>query len=650
VAHIFHGPASGQALYNNRRWGFVFQFAGFRKDTKTGEARFFEAVFSDGTQNGRPNADLWQNSYKVAVELIVFDVRKPEKRLATYSGVFCGVSFDQSNGNFRCQIPLSLRLDRNMAFVLVAKPPYVEAELGTYKTLRDTTYFEGPWIELGKEKPFTYPVLNPLEEDMAMLKMESQDIGTRQVLNDYGYLVPADHYEWTKKGSNYSKSFSKNGKYGMRGGGNAVLIPTEYDNIHFEFSGFMIANKGGKEGVINEANEPIIPFEYKSLDILYRSQVGQVPKGVPLTELRLLARKDGNLWGILDGYGQVVFPFVVCDQPPRVMHFYEAERSAGGEIRSYPLNYENVRRRTAIYFDNSEKPALVNADGQPILTGFEKLNFVTFLNNVAYVNVQKEVKWGIYNLHGKWVTEAKYAYEPYLVEGTEDKKAPFFCVGEHSEQGTNFGLVDTAGRAVLPFAYDDVFMAFQHDSKWHFWVQKDGQYAIVTAGGHLVLPFQGIKPFGVLMLDGKPLFKFKNPTQKFVGLMTMQGAQAMPADQYTLLTGHNGKLAVALKANWEYSLLNTRGEAVLSGPYTRIEPIRHGYFWIQTKEGNGVAGPSGKVLMPPTYRAVATEAHLKGYEAMIQNKGIPNKDVVTVLFHPTEGEFAYLLDGRLVKL
>lgn len=221
----------------------------------------------------------------------------------------------------------------------------------------------------------------------------------------------------------------------MRGGGNAVLIPTEYDNIHFEFSGFMIANKGGKEGVINEANEPIIPFEYKSLDILYRSQVGQVPKGVPLTELRLLARKDGNLWGILDGYGQVVFPFVVCDQPPRVMHFYEAERSAGGEIRSYPLNYENVRRRTAIYFDNSEKPALVNADGQPILTGFEKLNFVTFLNNVAYVNVQKEVKWGIYNLHGKWVTEAKYAYEPYLVEGTEDKKAPFFVSVNTASKG-----------------------------------------------------------------------------------------------------------------------------------------------------------------------------------------------------------------------
>ncbi|MBK7408964.1 MAG: hypothetical protein IPJ40_13430 [Saprospirales bacterium] len=71
----------------------------------------------------------------------------------------------------------------------------------------------------------------------------------------------------------------------------------------------MVASKEGKSGVINEANQMVIPFSYKRLELLYKPLAFQVPQGVPLEDLRLLAIREDGQAGLLNGKGEVIFPF-----------------------------------------------------------------------------------------------------------------------------------------------------------------------------------------------------------------------------------------------------------------------------------------------------------------------------------------------------
>jgi hypothetical protein len=71
----------------------------------------------------------------------------------------------------------------------------------------------------------------------------------------------------------------KNGKYGVVGVGNNVLVPIEYDNLKSDLSGYnFIFRKNGKYGVVNYANN-ILPAEYDDIYTLYDGYCFRVQKG-----------------------------------------------------------------------------------------------------------------------------------------------------------------------------------------------------------------------------------------------------------------------------------------------------------------------------------------------------------------------------------
>ncbi len=657
----FVGLLIDAELVNNRRRGFILQQAGFRKDATTGEVRCFEAVFTDGTRPSYPpHEEALPERQKIAVELIAFDTRSPQQRVATYSSVFYNISFDQERGLFRCQIPVTAPINEHSAFVLLTQPPYLAPSISSYKEISETKYEDGPWMTNPSKPIFVYPksfapkAIPPNKNERGWMPLKSG-----YVYNDYAYPVPEKHYEWSKKGSNYARSYSENGKEGMKANDGTVLIPAEYDDIHFGFSGFMIAKKGGKTGVVNEANTVVLPFEYERLEILYRNNVSAVPSGVSLDNLRLLARKPNNQVGIITGRGEVLFPFRSC-RAAEVVYFYDAPRHENlGIILSYPANYKQLMRQTAIILNCDEGIGVVSANGATVLPfEYREINSVLFSRNAQWVVALKGDKIGLYDLNGKWVLEPKYddgfgLFGNLNVPENRDLsnliRARYSAppVGdEYPVSGT--GIVDTLGKTVLPFEYDALATTFMIAGKRHFTAQKMGRWGVVNLDNQVKLPFQHPQFIQRYEFNDQTCFSLKDSTNKYYGMLSMDNKLVIPF-KYTYFADGNGKLLVVLDEKYQNGLVNIRGQVILPLEYANISLLEHNHFYIQKDGLGGIANPDGKVVVPPIYRGLYGIEHFPTFQSFFEKKGITSEQVVAILSNDTS-TFAYLKDGRLVEL
>ena len=660
----FVGLQIDEALLNNRRRGYILQKAGFRKDEKTGEIRCFEAVFSDGTTAYRPNNEqgFGGQRFKIAVELVAFDTRSPQQRVAAYEAQWYNISFDQESGIFRCQIPITTPLHENMAFVLLAHPPYLSAGIQSYNDISKAQYFEGPWATDPKKTAFKYPASGAPKEiqpDKNNPVLEIPPLKYGQVYNDYGYPVPAKHYEWSKKGSNFARSFQSNNKYGMRADDGSILIEAQYDELHFGFSGFMLAKKDGKAGVINEGNQVVLPFEYERLELLYNNGVCEVPRGVALEDMRLLARKPDGLVGIINGRGKILSPFRAC-RSAEVVHFYDAPRHENlGIILSYPGNYNKLMRQTAIIISSSEGCGVVSANGATILPfEYREIASVSLSRNATWVRVIKEEKVGLYDLRGKWVLEPKYEDGFGLFANLNHEKNTDFANMIEArfsppQDGDNYvpsgtGIVDTLGNIVLPFEYNDLSKTFVSGGVRHFWAQKVGLWGVVDINNKVVVPFMHREFVRQYEFEGKLYLSLKDSTNTLYGMLSMDNKMVLPF-QYTYFADGNSKLLVVLDKSYKNGLVNMRGEVVLPLQYSNISLLPNDHFFVQ--EGNlcGIANPEGKVVVLPTYRGLYGENYFPSYQKSFDEKAINTADVVAIL---TDGNknFVYLVNGTLVPV
>jgi WG containing repeat len=657
----FVGIQIDAALTNNWRRGFILHQAGFRKDAITGEVRCFEAVFTDGTRASYPlYEEALPERQKIAVELIAFDTRSPQQRMATYQSVFYNISFDQERGLFRCQIPVTAPVNEHSAFVLVAQPPYLTAGISSYKEISETKYEEGPWMTNPSKPVFVYPKdFAPKKIQPSKNDREWEPLKSGYVYNDYAYPVPEKHYEWSKKGSNYARSYQENGKKGMKANDGTVLIPAEYDDIHFGFSGFMIAQKGGKTGVVNEANTVVLPFEYERLEILYRNNVSAVPSGVSLDDLRLLARKPNDQVGIINGRGKVLFPFRSC-RSAEVVCFYDAPRHENlGIILSYPHNYKKLMRQTAIILNCDEGFGVVSANGATVLPfEYREISSVLFSHNAKWVVALKGDKIGLYDLNGKWVLEPKYddgfglfgnLNMPENRDLSNLIRARFTPppVGDEYPVSAT-GIVDTLGKTLLPFEYDALATTFMIAGKRHFTAQKMGRWGVIDADNQVKIPFQHPLFVQRYEFNGQTYFSLKDSTNKYYGMLSMDNKLVIPF-KYTYFADGNGKLLVVLDGKYQNGLVNVHGQVVLPLEYTNISLLEHNHFYIQKGELGGIADPEGKVVIPPTYRGLYGKEYLGAFQSFFEQKGILAAQVVAILTNDTTA-FAYLKDGRLVGL
>jgi hypothetical protein len=484
--------------------------------------------------------------------------------------------------------------------------------------------------------------------------------------NDYGFLITANQGYWSKLGSHYSDKYYQNGKSGMKARDGTVLIPAEYDDLHFQYCGFMVASKEGKFGVINEANQAVIPFSYKRLELLYKPQAFLVPKGVPLEDLRLMATRDDGYVGLLNGKGEVIFPFRE-NRYVEVVYFYPGARTTQGYVTSDPPAYPSAMRQTALIYHLPQAMGVVAMDGQVVLP-FEYAAMDVFywaqelqVQHPEWLQVSRtDGKAGIFDLNRReWMIEPKFygGIGPLYVLNPDGKSfAPMLFATQAEtppdEEGVihiRAGVIDSTGRTVLPFEYMGFGLSFLHQGKFHVWAQKMGKWGVVDIDNKVVTPFEHPKVIQRFDMDRGPHFSLKDPSDQFFGLLSLEGKMAIPF-KYKWLGDHNGRLIIFVNEQMKCGLVDDQGREILPGIYTDMQPLRHGFFYINSESKLGIVDPSGKVLVQPAYRGAYKENMLPVFSGDFKARGIPEAEVVTVLTREDGAAFAFLKNGKLISL
>jgi hypothetical protein len=484
--------------------------------------------------------------------------------------------------------------------------------------------------------------------------------------NDYGYLVTAQQAYWSKLGSHYSDKYYQNGKSGMKAQDGTVLLPAEYDDLHFQYCGFMVASKEGKFGVINEANQIVIPFSYKRLELLYKPQAFQVPRGVPLEDLRLLAVLENGHAGLINGKGEAVFPFRE-NRYVEVVYFYPGVRTTQGYVTSDPPAYQIAMAQTGLIYHMPREMGVVAMDGQVVLP-FQYATMDVYYGapdllakHPGWLQVgDADGKVGVFDLSRRqWMIEPKFqgGINPIYTLNPEEK--PFGSLllvtraetdpDEHGVTYIRAGVIDSTGRTVLPFEYDGFGLSFLRQNKFHIWAQKMGKWGVVDIENQVVTPFEHQKVIQRFDMDSGPHFSLKDSTDQYFGLLSLEGQMAIPF-KYKWLGEHNGRVVIFVNEGMKCGLVDHQGREVLPGIYTDIQLLRHGYFYINAESKLGITDPSGKVFVQPAYRGVYTENTLPHFFNDFKARGIPEAEVVTVLTREDGAAFAFMKNGALISL
>jgi hypothetical protein len=484
--------------------------------------------------------------------------------------------------------------------------------------------------------------------------------------NAYGFLISEKQAYWSKRGSHYTDKYYQDGKSGMKAQDGTVLIPAEYDDLHFQYCGFMVASKEGKFGVINEANQTVIPFSYKRLELLYKPQAFQVPQGVPLEDLRLLATLENGHAGLINGKGEVIFPFRE-NRYVEVVYYYPAVRTTQGYVTSDPPVYQKAMAQTALIFRQPQEIGVVAMDGQIVLP-FQYATMDVYYGapdilakHPGWLQVgDADGKVGIFDLSRRqWMIEPKFQDGINPIYTLNPGEKPFGSLlfatraetdpDEHGVTYIRAGVIDSTGRTMLPFEYDGFGLSFLHQGKFHIWAQKMGKWGVVDMVNRVVTPFEHPKVVQQFKMDRGPYFSLKDPTDQYFGLLSLEGKMAIPF-KYKWLGDHNGRVVIFVNEGMKCGLVNDQGREVLPGIYTDIQLLRHGFFYINAESKLGIVDPSGKVLVQPAYRGAYKEEMLPHFFNDFKARGIPEAEVVTVLTREDGAAFAIMKNGALISL
>ena len=643
----FVGLQVDARLLNNDFQGFYLQQAGFRLEATSGATQCFEAVF-------RPHpAEL--DPMTIEVELLAYDIRQPQAPVARHRGQMHNLQLDQERRSVRCQLPVDLPLESYHAFVLQALPPFHTMPIGKYREYNNQPLQEGPWSADTRKEVFIYAPV-PGIRDYERAPSENSVPGPGLVYNEYGFPITTTQAYWSKKGSNYAHSFEQNGLYGMKAKDGTVLIAPQYSQLQYAYNGLMIATKGNKTGVINEANAVVIPFIYKNLELLYRNPQDPAPKGVRLEELRLIARKEEDLVGIIDGRGKVVAPFQ-ANRLAYAHYFYPATRHSGGLMSTPAPEYAQVRRQSALIYA-SEPAGAVNGDGKfvlPLEYRSVELNYSSF--HPEWVQVLKGDSLGLFDLNGDWVfPPGKYHSIGYLqLINPELMGTPALLVvtadTPEDADGVSYrkaGLVDSLGNQVFPSEYDGFGLSFYWNNQLYCWAQKLGKWGLVNRSNQVLIPFEHPQPSRRIQLEGKPHFTVQDPVSRRWSLLSIENQQVVPPN-YLLLEQGSDQVLLAVDTLYKTTLINARGQRLLQEEYSDIQRLRYGYFSLFQQGKAGVADPNGKVLFKPEYTSAYPESYLPGMKTYFNAKNIPEEEVVTVLVKDNVS-WALLRNGTLINI
>lgn len=334
----------------------------------------------------------------------------------------------------------------------------------------------------------------------------------------------------------------KENKYGLINMQGNEILSCEYEEIT-SIQGLeneLITKKEGKYGVVNEEGKEILPNIYSEIQNL----------GKVASEGFIIKNED-NKYGIVDITNKEVL------KPE-----YEAIE------KIHVGNYYVVTKQG--------KQIVINKEGIEVLNGnYDKI--INILKNPADgVIYQKNNKYGVMNLSGESIIEAKYEE---IKEGKTGKII--------AEENGKYGIIDLTGKTELEFKYNGI----NYNEKADLYVAEDENY-----NNEILDSNYNVKLSGILidLDDEKGYIEIrKDDEYKYYNLKIEEKNEADIFTSNTLFIS---------KKNGKYGFVDKDNKVIVDYIYDdATKQNQYGFAGVKKDGKWGVINKEGKLIQEPIY-------------------------------------------------
>ncbi len=383
--------------------------------------------------------------------------------------------------------------------------------------------------------------IEPFSEGIAIAKKDGYVLIQREDLSLWRLSPEIQKVLSCKNGYLPYKIYNKWGFLNKRG---EVIIPAQYDTVHYFSNGLACVKQNAKWGCINVNNQIIIPFrDTKQVSSFYED-----------IQYILLDTKEENLpaFTLIDTLGKTILPFSYSDVSFQKNEIYLKKEG-------YWYKWQNGEQIRQIQFSKKDS---------------------TLYFNFKYdiIRIENGLKWAIKN-HGEEVLFDTYSQAKLWLDSIERKQSSNTVKAYNMityQEGigiikvkNKLGCIDSAGNLIVEPKYDEItafkdgFATVRIGNAWGM-INKKGREIILCAHEYLGTPserrieFKKNDKIGFLNLDGKIVIK----------------------PEYDRVTAFSeGKAAVLKQGLWGY--IDTLGNVIVPFSYTNAKPFKDSLAPVQ---------------------------------------------------------------------
>lgn len=288
------------------------------------------------------------------------------------------------------------------------------------------------------------PVYDRLSNMGVKQLIVAQKDGKCGLINYSGIVTVAFKYDRIQKVSKELMIVSQNKKWGLLNfNGKTVLYP-KYDTLALAGEGLLRMKSQEKWGFIDLAGKEIVPPVYEQV--------------TAISEAGIFGVKQDNLWGFADRSGKTILPVKyshIGEWKNGMIWVNIGGKKSGDYVRGGKFGFVNARGEEVVSpcyeavrdFEDCQL-ALVNCGG--------------FRSSNGYI---VSGKCGFIDSSGRTIVPIKYDYVGKWGENNYNKASVWVNIGGNFNvfsailSGGKYGIIDAAGREIVPVAYKTVVEA-----------------------------------------------------------------------------------------------------------------------------------------------------------------------------------------------
>jgi hypothetical protein len=449
-----------------------------------------------------------------------------------------------------------------------------------------------------------YKFLNPIDEKGMILA----ELG-----NKHGYIdineniiVPFE-YDDIDPFNHELASVKKNKKFGFVNRSGKLVIPIQFDNnSDFQNSGLALVKKNHKFGFIDSSGREIIPLNYQDAS--------------DSTIDSLLILKEKGKWAFFDSYGKQKSDFIYNE-----IALTNINIKGNDESTFWKNGLILVRKNNQIaYLDKNLKEVVP----------FGKYDWGERFNQNRIAIVSKNRKYGIINEFGKKIIQPKYDtlehpqedyHESEIFEGRNknyitlldnrgnkiyDKvksynfdfsrlKSKVQRVYVIQNLQNKYGVVDTKGKTIIPFAYDEI-QNFHGTANTV--VKFKGKSGIIDSNNKILYPIEN-----EFIMTGEDLDYYIITKNNKAGIIDKNLKPVLNFNYQNLSPCfYDDMNRFIAKQNDKYGVIDRTGRIIIPFEYTEMSNwVEYGpgsnYHFVTKKDKKGLITKEGKTVIPTIY-------------------------------------------------